>query len=312
MATQGQIDKFNSMSPEEQAALTNYINALRDEVRRIYPQYAWTLDIPDLADVLIQAAAEKWDDGRTIAALQNTQWWKDRNNAQRAQEQLYRNDPGTWNQQKNATKTAIRQFASRNGITISDAEAEQLAFNAVTGGKSTEEWQASLVQTFMGGSGARGQTPAPIADRLKQIAADYAVPLSGETLKKWASDILTGMVDENTFASYVREQAKSMFPSLSNAIDRGITVKQYVDPYSQIAQTELGINPNDIDWADQKWSRALHNIDAKSGAPVSMSLSDWTRELRTNPVYGFDQTIRAQEQAGQLGNAMLQRLGYAA
>jgi hypothetical protein len=145
-----------------------------------------------------------------------------------------------------------------------------------------------------------------------QMAAKYAVPLSDQIVDKWSQDLATGMVDMNVYESYLREQAKSLFPGLANAIDRGITVDQYVQPYAQIAVQELGVNPAEIDWRDPKWNTAIHRIDPKTGVPTAMSLSDWTKELRTNSVYGFDQTQRAQEQAAALGQALLQRMGRAA
>lgn len=285
------------------------VEALINQIRTQYPNMAWMLDVPDLANILIRAGTEQWDDGRVVAAIQATQWWKDRNQQARSFEEMLNTDPASAEQQVSSLATQMMQFAARNGMSLSSAQSIYIARESLVKGRTQQEWQQNLT-TFL--TGQAGQTSTVQAGNLKALAAQYAVPMSDATISKWAQDMMTGMVDENTFRAYLVEQAKSLFPSLSNALDRGITVQQYVQPYAQIAAQELEINPNDIDWRDMKWSSALHQIDPKTGSPVSMSLSDWTRELRTNPVYGFDTTIRAQEQAAQLGQALLQRLGRAA
>lgn len=286
-----------------------YVDNLLNQIRSLYPSLAWMLNVPELADLILKAGREEWDSGRIQAALQNTQWWKDRNQSGRAFEELLNTDPATAEQQVSSLKTQIQQFAGRNGFTISEPEAIYIARESLVKGRTQQEWQTNVL-TFL--TGQKGQKSGPTTTSLKALAAEYAVPMSDATLQKWANDMLTGMVDENAFRAYLIEQAKSLFPGLANALDRGITVNQYVQPYAQIAAQELEINPNSIDWTDPKWSAAIHKVDPKTGVPTSMSLSDWTRELRSNPVYGFDRTVRAQEQASQLGQALLQRLGRAA
>lgn len=285
------------------------VQGLVDNIRKLYPTMAWMLDVPELADTVIKAGTENWDEGLLLGALQNTEWWKSRTQAARAQEQLYNTDPASWTQQKNSVKTQILQFAGSNGLTLSDAEAEYIAFEAFTKGWADGEWQAQVVNYTMG---QKGQSADPIGMRLEQMAGQYAVPISDGTLRQWEQNVLTGMANENTFMAYLREQAKSLYPGLANALDMGITVSQYVAPYAEVAAQELGINPASIRWSDPKWNTALHKIDPKTGVPVSMSLSEWTRELRTNAIYGFGETTRAKELASELGTGLAQLFGRAA
>lgn len=287
----------------------DYINNLMNHIREMYPTLAWMLAVPELADLLIKAGMENWEPGRIKAAIEGTQWWKDRNQSARNFEEQLNSDPATAEQQVQSLKTQVLQFARQNNMNVSDAEALFIARDSLRLGRTQQEWQASVVGKY-GAASASGASPT--AQQLKALAAQYAVPMSDATLQKWVQDMLTGMVDQNTFRAYLIEQAKSLFPSLANALDRGITVQQYVAPYQEIAAQELGINVADIDWTDPKWSTAIHRIDPKTGQPVSMSLSDWQKELRTNPIYGFDQTTRAKDQATALGQNLLERLGFAA
>lgn len=286
-----------------------YIENLMNQIRRLYPALAWMLNVPELADIILKAGIENWDDGRIMGALQGTQWWKDRNEGARQWEELVNTDPASANQRRDDLARQIKQFAGQNGLQVTNEQAIFIAVESLAKGRTQAEWQQNVLDFTMG---TQGQSATAPGMNLKALAAEYAVPLSDVTLKQWEQNILTGMADENTFRAYLVEQAKSLFPSLANALDRGITVRQYVAPYQEIAVQELGVNPADVDWTDPKWSTALHRIDPKTGVAVSMSLSDWQKEIRTNPIYGFDQTVRAKDQATGLGQALMQRLGFAA
>jgi hypothetical protein len=279
------------------------------QARDLFPGYAWMLDVPELADIIGRAAEERWIADRIQGALQGTNWWRERNTVARRWQELVQTDPAEARRQQLALALQMRQWAASVGLQVSSDEASYIAGLTLAGGASESEWKGSIYQQF---AGVQGQQPTTVREQMGQMAAKYAVPLSDQIVDKWSQDLATGMVDMNVYESYLREQAKSLFPGLANAIDRGITVDQYVQPYAQIAVQELGVNPAEIDWRDPKWNTAIHRIDPKTGVPTAMSLSDWTKELRTNSVYGFDQTQRAQEQAAALGQALLQRMGRAA
>ena len=279
------------------------------QARELFPGYAWMLDIPELADIIGRAAEERWAADRIQGALQGTGWWRERNTIARQWQELTQTDPAEATRQQNMLALQMRQWAASVGLQITADDAAYVAGLSLARGASESEWKGGIYQEF---AGVRGQRPSTVRDQMGAMAAQYAVPLSDQTVDKWSQDLATGMVDMNMYESYLREQAKSLFPGLSNAIDRGITVQQYVQPYAQIAVQELGLNPGEIDWRDPKWNTAIHRVDAKTGVPTSMSLADWTKELRTNAVYGFDQTQRAQEQAAALSQGLLQRFGRAA
>lgn len=284
-----------------------YVSNLVNQIRTLYPNMAWMLNVPELADVVLKAGIEQWDEGRIVAAVQGTQWWKDRNQAGRAFEELLNTDPGTADQQTFALRDEMIRWAAAQGLELSEAQATYIARESLTKGRTEQEWQANIANFTMNVS---GQQPEALGVKLNALASEYAVPLSGDTLRQWEMNVLSGKADEATFTAYLQEQAKSLFPSLANAIDRGITVRQYVAPYQEIAAQELGINPTEIDWRDPKWNVAIHR--QTPNGPVAMSLSEWTKELRTNSMYGYDQTQKAQEEASRMADALLQRMGRAA
>jgi hypothetical protein len=115
-------------------------------------------------------------------------------------------------------------------------------------------------------------------------------------------------VTPDEFTDYVKEQAKSLHPGLASAIDRGVTVKAYVDPYAQVAAQTLDVSPDSIDFVhDPKYQKALFQKDPKTGENTAMSLADWGTYLRTLPDYA--KTRGANQMAAQFGNSLLQTFG---
>lgn len=145
--------------------------------------------------------------------------------------------------------------------------------------------------------------------RFQSLAKDYMVPMSDATVNLWVQQAVSGQTDEAGFVSYLKEQAKSLFPGMGAAIDAGITPGQYTQPYKQLAAQTLDINPESIDMMDPKWMKAIMQVDPKTGARTSMSLSDWQNELRANPAYGYQNTNAARTQAYDMASQLAKGLG---
>jgi hypothetical protein len=135
------------------------------------------------------------------------------------------------------------------------------------------------------------------------------VPISDQAQQKWASDLMQGKVNDNDYMNYLKEQAKSLFPSMGAAIDSGVTPSQYTDPYKQIAAQTLQVPPDSVNFSDPKWGKALFQIDPKTGARTAMSLADWGKTLRSDPVYGYAKTPAAQSQAADFAENILNTFG---
>ena len=148
------------------------------------------------------------------------------------------------------------------------------------------------------------------AAKVKQAAGAYYVPLADVTAREWSKKVLSGEVPEAAFQQYLKDQAKSMFPPLAAAIDAGVTVEQYADPYKQVAAQTLEVPPEQINFNDPRWSRALMNVD-KDGNRTSMTLYDWQALLKTDTSYGYDRTSQARQQAAQMAQQLQETFGRA-
>lgn len=185
-----------------------------------------------------------------------------------------------------------------------------------------------------------------VMTQLQKIADSYMVPLSNESLFNWAKQVVTGTtlgygaaptgadttsisptalgtslssaLDTGAymgsngirdFTQYAQNQAKSLFPSLSSAIDSGQTVTQFADPYKQIAAKVLEIPPDSIDFMDPQWSKALSSVNPQTGARVPMSLSDFQNMIMKDPSYGYQYTNNAKNAAYKMGLNLVHIMG---
>lgn len=285
-----------------------------DIIRIIYEQFPELVPIlqkPGVFQVLVDSINNNWSDDRRNAALAQTDYYKNNDAAHRYWDVFSSTDPASAKTRGEAGARLVTDTASALGVTLTPDQSWNLSVETTING-----WDASRVRyeilAAADPTSAKGGDLASTANSIKSLASDYAVPLSDTAVMQWAKQMEEGAIDINTVKGYLIEQAKSLFPGLASALDRGVTVKQYADPYIQAAVQELGINPDSVDLTDPKWMSALNQIDPKTGARVSLSLDDWTRKLRTDPTYGYDTTNNARASATQLTSALEAKFGAAA
>lgn len=276
-----------------------------------YPEYMSIIKQPGVFAVFAQVVQNPaaWSPSRITAALHNTDYWKNTPSSRRQWDLLQAEDPAEAAKTAGDTQRLVRDAETATGIQLGAGFGGQ-EFNFFV--KAVQEgWSADRIRyelLAIGGKGSGGDL-AESAATVRSMANDYGVPISDAAAQKWATQLAQGAIDTNAIRGYLVEQAKSLYPGLSSALDRGITVKQYADPYLQIAQQELGTDPNTISLLDPKWQKALNQIDPKTGARTSMSLSDWTSLVRTDPAYGYDHTPQGAGQATQLATALSKSFG---
>lgn len=287
-----------------------------NQILQEFPQAGALLNQPGVLQVYLQAVSEGWSSDRIEAALENTDWWKNTDQSTRQWQALSATDPATASQKLQDAQITLQNLQDQLGIHLSQAGGigspyAHLLNLAVTQGWDETRLKYELIAAQQGGQVSGGDLGANAA-QVKAMANDYGVPLSDLQTTQWAQWLTQGNASADTIKGYLIEQAKSLFPSLSTALDQGITVAQYADPYKQLAVQELGVNPSDINWTDPKWNAALNQVDPKSGQRVSMSLDQWLSTIRSDPRYGYDTTQQGRQSATQLASALQQKFGAAA
>lgn len=281
-------------------------------IQKEYPQIFAILSKPGILDValqIVQAEIDQrpWTANQIEAALQATSYYQTTNQAGRTWDVQNALDPASARSAQDARAKEIGDFMQQAGLMVTPDEAKYLAGVSLSNGDTAEVWQYNILHSQYGQD--RLSVSMPAANQVEQIAAQYGIPLSDQSVTAWAQKLILGEVTLDNFDAYAKEQAKSLYPSLSDAIDAGITVRQYADPYAQIAARELGINPNDFNLADPKWSAPLTQIDPSSGARTAMTLQSWQSHIRSDPTYGYDTTTGARDQAAQFATNLAQQFG---
>jgi hypothetical protein len=143
---------------------------------------------------------------------------------------------------------------------------------------------------------------------MKQLAHDYAVPMSDGTLKEVAQDMTPEKA--RAFEEYLKTTAQGLYPTLAPQIKAGIKTAYLLDPYRQAAKQMVGENyePNFV--ANSHDSAALTGgSDPATGRPAPMSLDQWKGHIRTNPAFGWQNTPDAQNHVSNLLQGLAQEMG---
>lgn len=288
---------------------------IRDYVATKYGYAASYLNDPELGPILLNAAKNVWGEDELKGALFKTQWWQHTTASQREFDKGMALDPASTNQQVTDRANQLATQATQLGITIDPTRINQIAKDSLRNGWTPQQIQQGLGHEFVYKPAQAGQSQQTgmaltTEQQIKDIAGQYLVPMSDQTLAQWERNILSGDVTIDQFSGFAREQAKSLFPGLASAIDKGVTVAQYTAPYREIAAKELEKAPDSIDFMDPKFMRGISQIDPKTGDRTAMNLADWTNYLRSTPEWR--NTNRANEMASGLTQSLLQTFGAVA
>jgi hypothetical protein len=264
---------------------------------------------PEVGPILAKAAKNGWGANRLLGALEKTKWWQHTSATARAWQAQQRVDPATAHQRLHQMTQQIQTLAqSTLGRKLDDQRAATIANTALASDWSSQQLQHAIGAEFhyqksqQAYLGAAGQT----LNQFKQMSSSYLVPISNHTLGKWTKGVLEGVYQPADFESYLKAQAQSLYPTLKHALDAGQTVKDYLNPYAELAAQTLEISPDSIDWFNPKWSKAI-NTTTPDGGRAPMSLSDWSTYLRSLPDYKTTQG--AAQQAATFGLNLAQTFG---
>lgn len=270
-----------------------------DYIRENYGFLAGFLAIPEIKTILINAAKGEWSPAKLQGAVYKTNWWKKTSEVTRQWVALQSTDPATATKRLNDTKLQIKQAARSAGVAVTDAQVNSWALNVNKFGWSPQQVQAAIGDQFKyDPKKAQTGQAALTVDNLKQIAKQYLIPISDATVQKWARDVIGGEIDVESFIGYAKQQAKSRWPGLSDAIDRGVTPEQYTNTYRETIAQTLEVDPDSIDLTSSKWSKVIDQPDPKTGVRTAMSLSDAATFARKQPE--FAKTSQARQQAAEL------------
>lgn len=287
--------------------------ATPDEIRaQVQSQYGWAAalqDIPEVQAILNRAAAGQISVTEVGNLFRGTNYYRTTTEAERNWTVLEKSSPADAEARRDQQCLAVQAQAAKLGLDPNNPRLNQIADMTLRYGWNDQQVAQALASEVR--FDPTGQQRGVLA-QLQQAAREYVLPLSPDAMTAWASGIVAGTRTADDFVNYARDQAKSLFPGMAGALDDpNMTVRKYLDPYAQDTAKLLGMNPDDIDWNDTKWQRAVNQIDPKTGARTVMSREAWQRTLMADPTYGFDSTANGKAQQAGLARNLLQRFGLA-
>jgi hypothetical protein len=142
---------------------------------------------------------------------------------------------------------------------------------------------------------------------VKNFAARNGILLSDQAAGDYATQIVTGKLDEDTVFNTIRESAASAFPQLADKIKSGIDVKTLADPYIQSMSNILEIPYTSVDLFDPKIRGAL-SFTLPDGKVGTKSIYDFEKDLRQDPRWQY--TKNAKKTVAESTLRVLQDFGF--
>lgn len=275
---------------------------LLDQFAKQYPQYVPLLQIPEVGAQLLLGATQGWSADKLQGALYNTQWWKQTPQAERQFLILKVTDPATAQQQLDTMNRKGQQLARDLGIPLTQENMKQFADllpEAITNGWDDATFSQELAKSLGAPRAEKGGSIGQGANDIAGLASDYGLPMSDGRAQDLAYRVATGKGTMDTVKTYLENQAKALYPQFTDAMDRGATLRQAVDPYIQTAAQMLNIDPESIKLSDAKWAPIYSTKDAQ-GKPTTLSLDQWQRRLMSDSQYGWGKTDQAKQAAYNL------------
>jgi hypothetical protein len=199
---------------------------------------------------------------------------------------------------------AIRIYATDLGVGLDDGAVNKLAREWASG-----NFDATTIKPQIARSGkidfAKGSAAEQL-NSLKELAGSFGMQYDEGWYNTAATNVLTGKDDIETYKQYVKDQAKSKFPTLSAQLDQGFTVRQLASPYVQTMSNILEIDPNTIGLNDIYVNQALTGLNDK-GEPSTKPLWQFEQDLRKDPRWNF--TKNAQDSLMGTARKVLQDFG---
>lgn len=292
-----------------QAAANAKMAPWMEEVKKKYPSQAAYLGNPEIAEILHKAITEKWSPDILKSNLEASNWWMSHSPQQRQWHLLNATDPAAALQSVQAQYTEIQSQAQSLGLNLDAGKLMTLSVQALSMGWTEQQLREQMVQ--MSGGDITHGTMGVTRSQLQGMANDYLLPMSDKSLDNWTRRITSGSATAETFKDQMSRTAMTRYqdPGIQTALERGMTIREFADPYVQMAAQTLGLNPNDVDLTQTKWSKALDHVDEK-GNRRAMSMDEWERSIKMNPMYGYDSSKNGIAEASQLVGQLRQQFGF--
>jgi LysM repeat protein len=209
---------------------------------------------------------------------------------------------------KKLAEQAMMKSATVNGAQVlyNDKYFNQLMANSIDFSKKQVLPNGKIVYDL----GGKIET---IASSLYKVAFDYGYPstISNTNFSKWLENnvrgLVAGTINPEDVDNELQSRAKSMYPGLTDQLNRGLTLREAADPWVTAIANEWEEDPRFLDLNDDFLYRVLNQQDEK-GNITPMNLYQAKTMARRSPKWQY--TSRAKEEYTNIGQRILQDFGF--
>ena len=223
-------------------------------------------------------------------------------------------NPGQYKSELATTQAAVDAQIQASGNKVDQATRDKIVNDVFLQGWSQNDPRiAQLIAGKYDSTKATTGSALNASDQVKSIASAYMMPITSDVLNKWAGALQSGTATTDDITKYFKDQAAGQYQFMAGSIDH-ITPSDWFAPAKTLISNNLEIPSSQIDFNDPsgKWLGLVTTKDPKTGATIARSNSDIVKEMRTNPVYGYDNTQGAKDAAFSLGSQIRSMMGYGA
>lgn len=286
-----------------------------------HPQWAqWVLEHPELKKTVI--AWSKIKGGPTQeqidAAVYPTKIVQEYNSIQQNLDKLKALSPGEYKSRVDTATNIVDTEIARQGLkdVISTDNRQKIIDAALNNGWSSQDQRltqavGAYFSTKATKAAATGTYATNLASQLRAMATKYMIPMSDQTLEEMGKAIAQGNSTVADQESWFKQQAASLYPFMAGTIDT-TSPETWFSPLRQLISSNLGVNPANVDFNDPsgKWMNLAVVRDPATGANVARSNADAVKEMRTNPIYGYDKTPGGIEAGFNIGTKLRAMMGF--
>jgi len=306
-------------------------DAILASLKTLHPQWAqWIIQNPELKKIILTWA--KIPGGPTQeqidAAVYPTKLVQEYNAVQQRLDKLQALSPGEYKYEVDQAGKWVDEEIARQGFSVSPDNRQKLIEATLNNGWAQGSTNlSSAVSAYYDASQTLGSavgadkvsaatsgTAATALAKFATIAADYGVPVPTDPAK--LSDFVKQAIGPNgstqAFTDYAKAQAIQSYPWMKATLESGGTVKGWLQPIATQLANTLDTTSDAINWQDAKWSSLISNFDPKTGLSTPRNINDILTTVKTDPKYGYDQTMTAKNNAYDLAASIKSTFGFGA
>jgi hypothetical protein len=261
----------------------------------------------------------EWGAEQTAAAIQQTQWYKDRTGNQREAENARLSDPTSYNNRVNWLVQNIQDKAIEVGADLAGVDVTAFAKQILNdnylylSGSAEETVPDRFLNDFLAPyvkmkDGRFSGEAATNASTLRKAAEMYGVTFSDQWYVKAVQQLRSGDITQADLDQEIIAASKSRYAGLANMISETRSVWDIANPYLQMKAQVLEMNPEQLNLDDPDIQNALQGIDPNTGQVRTKTLWEFQQELRQKPEWGNTSQGRRELNNGAM--KMLKDFGF--